>query len=284
MPRTILEDIVIQNFTEVDNIAFCQYTPIRFFEILHIEKGAGIITINSHKIKYAKNQIYILIPSDQYSLDIETSTTLSAVKFLYSFFNNRSEEEYSSQRKVWFKRIETILHTADRTSYLQLHSQTDESSLYALFKVLCNEYNDGKLRDEIVLQNTLHTILHIVSRNVNYISSEIASSKIQDIINYIHRYIHDSQKLSKRSIAKQFHLSENYISQYFKDKMSLSLKKYIINYKLKLAETRLRHTDLTTTEIAHDLGFTDSSHLDKTFLSHKGITVKAYKASIKTID
>lgn len=284
MPRTIFENIVIQKFEAATTLAFCQYTPIRFFEILHIEKGLGTIIINNHKVKYSDNQLFILIPSDQYNLEIEAPTTISAVKFLNNFFSNSSLNENESQRKEWFRRIETILHSANRTSHINLQFNTDESSLHSLFIVLCNEYNNENLKNEDVLKSTLHAILLIISRNVNFISSKMSSSKIQDIINYIHYNIHDSEKLTKKKLANQFHISENYIGQYFKSKMNIGLKKYILNYKLKLAETRLRYTDLTITEIAHELGFTDSSHLDKTFLTYKGVTAKTYKNSLKTID
>ncbi|WP_405206550.1 helix-turn-helix transcriptional regulator [Aquimarina sp. LLG6339-5] len=280
MPRTIFQNIVIQKFEEATSLAFCKYTPIRFFEILHIEKGTGTIIINNHKVRYGDNQLFILIPSDQYNLEIETPTTVSAIKFLNSFFSSSSLEENELQRKEWFRRIETILHSANRTSNLSLQFNTDQSSLNSLFTVLCNEYNDENLKNEVVLKSIMHTILHIISRNVNFISSKMSSSKIQDIINYIHSNIHDSEKLTKKELANQFHISENYISQYFKNKMNIGLKKYILNYKLKLAETRLKYTDLTVTEISQELGFTDSSHLDKTFLSYKGITAKKYKASL----
>lgn len=284
MPRTIFENIVIQKFESATSLAFCQYTPIRFFEILHFEKGSGTIIINNHKVKYNNNQLFILIPNDQYNVEIETPTTVSAVKFLNSFFSNSSFNENDSQRKEWFRRIETILHNANRTSHINLQFNTDKSSLHSLFTVLCNEYNDENLKNEVVLKSTLHTILHIISRNVNFISSKMSSSKIQDIINYINYNIHNSEKLTKKELANQFHISENYISQYFKNKMNIGLKKYILNYKLKLAETRLKYTDLTVTEIAQELGFTDSSHLDKTFLTYKGITAKTYKNSLKIID
>ncbi|MEO0504899.1 MAG: helix-turn-helix domain-containing protein [Bacteroidota bacterium] len=282
MARTIFENIVIQKFEEATTLAFCQYTPIRFFEILYIEKGSGTIIINNHKVTYEDNQLYILIPSDQYNLEIETATTLSAIKFLYSFFNNASVNDNLTERKEWFKRIETILHSANRTSHLNIHYNVDQSSLHALFTVLCNEYNEENLKNEVVLKSTLHTILHIISRNVSFVSSKMASSKIQDIINYIHYNIYDTERLTTKELAKQFYISENYISQYFKSKMNIGLKKYILNYKLKLAETRLKYTDLTITEIAQELGFTDSSHLDKTFLSYKGITAKAYQNSLQT--
>ena len=282
MPRTIFENIVIQKFEEATSLAFCQYTAIRFFEILHIKKGSGTIIINNHRVKYSDNQLFILIPSDQYTVEIETPTTVAAIKFLNSFFSNSGLNDNDTQRKEWFRRIETILHSANRTSHLKLQFNTDESSLYALFTVLCNEYNDDSLKNETVLKSTLHTILHIISRNVNFISSEVSSSKIQDIVNYIHYNIHNPEKLTKKELANQFHISENYISQYFKSKMTIGLKKYILNYKLKLAETRLKYTDLTITEIAQALGFTDSSHLDKTFKTYKGITANSYKNSLKT--
>lgn len=281
MPRTIFENIVIQKFKEVTALAFCQYTPIRFFEILFIEKGSGTLIINNHRVTYNANQIFIFIPSDQYNFEIETSTTVSAVKFLNSFFGDMLADENRAQRKQWFKKIETILHGANRTSHLNFQSKTDESSILSLFTVLCNEYNDENLKSETILKSTLHSILHMISRNVGFVSTDITDSRIQSILNYIHYHVHDSEKLSKKELSNQFHISENYISQYFKSKMGIGLKKYILNYKLKLAETRLKYTNSTISEIAHELGFTDSSHLDKTFMVYKGMTAKNYQANLK---
>ncbi|MFS4447590.1 AraC family transcriptional regulator [Maribacter sp. 2307UL18-2] len=281
MPRTIFENIVIKKFEEVTALAFCQYTPIRFFEILFIEKGSGTLIINNHRVNYDDNQIFILIPGDQYNFEIETPTTVSAVKFLNSFFGDMLSDENKAERKQWFKKIETILHGADRTAHLDFHSKTDESSILSLFRVLCNEYNDESLKSETILKSALHSILHIISRNVGFVSTDSEDSRIQGIINYIHYHVHDSEKLSKKELSNQFHISENYISQYFKDKMGIGLKKYILHYKLKLAETRLKYTNSTVSEIAHELGFTDSSHLDKTFVVYKGMTAKSYQAHLK---
>lgn len=280
MPRTIFKNIVIQKFEEVTSLASCQYMPIRFFEILFFENGSGTLIINNHRVAYKANQIFILIPNDKYNVEIDTPTSVSAVKFLNSFFSHTLLDTDRLQRNEWFKKIEIILHGVNRTAHLTLQSETDECSIHALFTVLCNEYNDARLKSEIVLRSTLHSILHIISRNVSFVSSKGIDSKIQDIINHIHYHIHNPDMLTKHALANQFHISENYISQYFKNKMDIGLKKYILNYKLKLAETRLRYTNLTVTEIAIELGFTDSSHLDKTFIAYKGITAGAYKSSL----
>ncbi|WP_109829293.1 helix-turn-helix domain-containing protein [Reichenbachiella versicolor] len=272
MPRAIFEDIVIQNFDQITAIASCQYTPIRFFEILLFEEGNGWLKINDQTVAYHKHQIFTLIPDDKYNLEIEKPTTVTAIKFLNSFFTNFSLYDQNSQQKEWFKKIENILHSANRTSSLNIKSETDTDSMLALFKVLRNEYNDKSLNSEVILKTTLHAILHIVSRNVNATSSKTASSKIQDIINFIHLHIDDPSKLSAKSLADEFSISETYISQYFKKQMGMSIKKYILNHRVKLAETRLKYTDLTVSEIASELGFTDSSHLDKTLFSYTGVT------------
>lgn len=281
MPRTIFENIVIQHYENSTSIGVCQYTPIRFFEILFIESGSGTININGHTMPYGDNQLFIFIPNDKYNFEIETPTTVSAIKFLNSYFTNSVIDSNRNQQKEWFKKIETILHSANRTSHISITSTVDESTILSLFKVLCNEYNNKNVKSETILKNTLHSLLHIIVRNVNYVATSANTSKIQDIVNYIHQHIYDTDALSNKNMASQFNVSENYIGQYFKKQMGISLKKYILNYKIKLAETRLKHTDLTYTEIALELGFTDSSHLDKTFLSYKGITPSNYRSSNK---
>ncbi|OJJ17023.1 hypothetical protein BKI52_30365 [marine bacterium AO1-C] len=284
MPRVIFEHVVVQHFVNATSLPFCKYTSIRFFEILLIEKGSGLLKINNHYVPYSENQIFVLIPNDKYTFEIETPTTISAIKFLNSFFAELSSNSDQLPRKDWFKKIEEILYSTSRTAHLQLQSDAEESSMRSLFTVLCNEYSDKSLNSEVVLKATLHAMLNIVSRNMSYISAKGTESKIQDIIDYIHHHIHDAEKLSRKTLASTFYFSENYISEFFKREMGISLKKYILNYKLKLVETRLKYTNLTVSEIAHELGFTDSSHLAKTFQAYKGMSVGNYRASAQNTD
>ncbi|CAL2090429.1 AraC family transcriptional regulator [Tenacibaculum sp. 190524A05c] len=281
MPRTIFENMVIQKFVDKTSIGFCQYTAIRFFEILFIEKGNGKLNINGHNITYGDNQIFVFIPNDKYNFEIETPTTVTAIKFLNNFFTNFSTDDDVVQQKEWFKKIETILYSTNRVNNIKLSSDTERNSLLALFTVIFNEFTNNELKNELILKATLQSILHIISRNVNHEVLQSESSKIQQIINYIHYNIHDAALISNQAIASEFNISKNYIGQFFKKQMGMSIKKYILNHKLKLAETRLKYTDYTLSEIALELGFTDSSHLDKTFISYKGVTASNYKLQLK---
>jgi AraC-like DNA-binding protein len=79
-------------------------------------------------------------------------------------------------------------------------------------------------------------------------------------------------------IAAHFHKTKDYLSLYFKKQTGENLKDFIINYKLELIKTRLSYSNRTISEIAAELGFTDESHLNKTFKKKFGVTASKYRA------
>ncbi|PKB44405.1 AraC-like DNA-binding protein [Cellulophaga sp. RHA19] len=286
MARTIIENIVIAKYQEQTFFEFCKYTTIRFFEIVYFEKGSGTIKINGKTVNYSANSFFVFIPDDIYIVNPETATTTVAIKFLKSFFKNTSSQNETLPVNNWFRKIEEILNSeSHELREMQFETEADRSHLVALVNMVATEYLNKQSFDIFIIQNSLSVILHLIARNIQFINTsesvkEVKSSKIQQIINYIHSNIYNSELLSTKSLAEEFHMADNYISEYFKKHTDVSLKKYIINYKLKLVETRLKYTDLQYSEIAMELGFTDSSHLNKTFQTYKGMTIGAYKSSI----
>lgn len=286
MARTILENIVIQQYKEQSFFSFCEYTSIRFFEILYFEKGgSGSIKINGKTVSYGSNSFFVFVPDDIYIVEPETATSTIAIKFLKSFFRNTNSQNQELPVNDWFRKIEEILNSeSHQLREMQFETTSDRAHLVSLVNMVATEYLNTQTHDIFIIQNSLSVILHLIARNIQYVNASevkaIKSSKIQQIINYIHSNIYNPELLTTKSLANEFHMADNYISEYFKKHTDVSLKKYIINYKLKLVETRLKYTDAQDSEIALDLGFTDSSHLNKTFKTYKGISLSAYKASL----
>ncbi|WP_340158893.1 AraC family ligand binding domain-containing protein [uncultured Maribacter sp.] len=71
MPRTIIENIVIQEYKDQTFFEFCKYTTIRFFEIVYFEKGSGTIKINGKTVNYSANSIFVFVPDDIYIVNPE---------------------------------------------------------------------------------------------------------------------------------------------------------------------------------------------------------------------
>jgi len=286
MPRTIIENIVIQEYKEQTFFEFCKYTTIRFFEIVYFEKGTGTIKINGKTVNYSANSIFVFVPDDIYIVNPESATTTVAIKFLKSFFRGDTPQNANLPINDWFRKIEGILNSeSHQLREMRFETESDKIHLISLIKMVAAENDKKKSYDLFIIQNSLSVILHLIARNIQFLNADMStkiveSSKIQQIINFIHANIYNSELLTTKNLAEEFHMADNYISEYFKKHTDVSLKKYILNYKLKLVETRLKYTDLQFSEIAMELGFTDSSHLNKTFQSYKGMTIGAYKASI----
>ncbi|WP_400073295.1 AraC family transcriptional regulator [Zobellia russellii] len=286
MPRTIIENIVIQEYKDQTFFEFCKYTTIRFFEIVYFEKGNGTIKINGKTVNYSANSIFVFVPDDIYIVNPESETTTIAIKFLKSFFRGDAPQNANLPVNDWFRKIEGILNSeSHQLREMRFETESDKIHLLSLIKMVAAENDKKKSYDLFIIQNSLSVILHLIARNIQFLNADMStkiveSSKIQQIINFIHANIYNPELLTTKNLAEEFHMADNYISEYFKKHTDVSLKKYILNYKLKLVETRLKYTDLQFSEIAMELGFTDSSHLNKTFQSYKGMTIGAYKASI----
>ncbi len=96
-------------------------------------------------------------------------------------------------------------------------------------------------------------------------------------------YIRDncSDEISNTEIGAIFGYHPFYISNVLKDTKGMTLRQYIIAYRLKLSKRMLRETDKTTGEIAEACGFTDASYFTKTFKSTFGETPKEYRNKFK---
>ena len=64
----------------------------------------------------------------------------------------------------------------------------------------------------------------------------------------------------------------------------MSLKKYILNEKLKAAEELLIYSKYRYSDIAAILGFCSQSHLGKAFQEKNGMTLREYQLHWQNVD
>jgi AraC-like DNA-binding protein len=102
---------------------------------------------------------------------------------------------------------------------------------------------------------------------------------VENLDTYIRDNCHD--EISNTEIGAIFGYHPFYISNVLKDTKGMTLRQYIIAYRLKLSKRMLRETDKTTGEIAEACGFTDASYFTKTFKATFGETPKEYRNNFK---
>ena len=96
-------------------------------------------------------------------------------------------------------------------------------------------------------------------------------------------YIRENRRdeISNTEIGAVFGYHPFYVSNKLKEAKGVTLRQYIINYRMKLAKRLLELTDKSIGEIAEEAGFKDASYFTKSFKSSFGITPKEYRNQFK---
>ena len=102
---------------------------------------------------------------------------------------------------------------------------------------------------------------------------------VEELDSYIRDNVAD--EISNTEIGAVFGYHPFYVSRMLKDRKGMTLRQYIIAYRLKRAKKLLELTDKSAAEIAEECGFTDASYFAKIFKSNFGITPKEYRNSFK---
>jgi AraC-like DNA-binding protein len=280
----------IQNLFEPFQIEFVQteVCPIKahkhtFFELVYIMSGEGVYHINENKFDYSGENLFLVMPFDTHYTVVKNNTSFLFIRFNSIYLEAQKSKHEHSDLGTWIQKMEYIFQNSSNVLGCVINNPADKPLVRAVMDALKQEHENKQTLHKELVQQLINTLITIVARNISlHIQSttKAPQNTSLDIIHYIHSNIYHPEKLKAESIASHFNISLNYISEYFKKHTKENLQHYIINYKLSLAEIRLRHSDMRLNEIADELGFTDESHLTKIFKKYKGVTPSAFRKKL----
>ncbi len=253
-----------------------------FFELIYVVDGTGVQLVNKNKFSYRKGNLFLLTPQDRYSFEIGTTT-----QFFFLRFNEYYISTKSSKDKDAAERMEYILLNASHRPGCILKNKADKPLIASLIESVVNENNNRQLYYNKIIEQLVHTIITVVARNIALKLpkniKENTGETVLDLLHYIQQNIFEPKNLRAEKLSKYAGISLHYLGRYFKKQTGETMQQYIANYKLRLIETRLLHSDMRINEIAYELNFTDESHLNKAFKKHKGVSPSEFRKQLSTI-
>ena len=197
-------------------------------------------------------------------------------------------KEISLTEDTWYIQRGGLQQTGLRGSpapeYFYIHFDgvfKDSSSLGVRFLPV-----EGKFRRETVLpliqelracQNGVETagvyeniIFHYLLYELKKESGEQGNGLPFQIAEYISRNF--VKPLSLRELALQFGYCEDYIGRVFKKQYHTSIHKYLTRLRLQKARQLLLYTGKSISEIAFEVGFSETSLFYKSFFKEEGIS------------
>lgn len=273
--KSTLTPVVISNMDEIKvEICFSELDESQlkehdhtFFELVYILSGTGIQWINNNKFPYHDGHLFMITPGDIHSFDIHTTT-----KFVYIKFNDIyiHSAVFGTEN---IQRLEFILQHANHRPGCILRNQTDKLLVKPMIEAIIREYVNRNIYSSEIITQLINTIVIVVARNIAMFLpeqiNENSEEKSLNILQYIQSNICYPEKIKTKAISQHFGISPNYLGRYFKKQTNETMQQYILNYKMKMVESRLLHSEMRISEIVEELGFTDESHLNRLFKRYK---------------
>lgn len=98
---------------------------------------------------------------------------------------------------------------------------------------------------------------------------------VRQSIPFIHT--HFSEALSREDIARHVGISADYLTDCFRQELSITPMIYLRRYRIRQARELLETTNLSMTEVAFEVGFSESAHFSRLFQREVGMTPRAYR-------
>ena len=133
----------------------------------------------------------------------------------------------------------------------------------------------GQIRKKIILLQFIHELWKKGFIVENDTTGRNTVEK--EMISYIQQNY--TGKILLREFGEQFHLSEKYISRYFKEHFHITLSQYVTYLRLEHAKQMLQETDISVTEVAMQSGYQNISYFIRSFKKTYGVSPLKYRKS-----
>lgn len=135
-------------------------------------------------------------------------------------------------------------------------------------EITLNRYLCSAILSEVALQNQVYPA---------YGNKFLKEQLYQDICDYVFWHLAENLKVSQ--VANYFGYNEKYLTTFFKQRAGISLKQYILQIKMERAKASLSETTEPVSQIAFQLGFTDSHNFSNAFHKVTGLSPSEYRDS-----
>jgi YesN/AraC family two-component response regulator len=107
--------------------------------------------------------------------------------------------------------------------------------------------------------------------------SEEAQHLVRQAMGYIHQNY--AETISRRDIAQRIGITEDHLTFCFRQELGTTPIKYLQRYRINQAKHLLKASQQSITEIALNVGFSDSGYFSRIFRRETGMSPEAFRRS-----
>ncbi|ETN95495.1 hypothetical protein P278_12170 [Zhouia amylolytica AD3] len=251
-----------------------------FFELTFVIKGSGQHLLNESMVDYKQGDLFFLTPKDEHEFIVAEPSTFGIIKFTEQLFIEKASFATST---YWRKHLESVIFHSNIIAKSIICNEQDRKQLFGLYALIRDEFQMPQTYGRNVMTALFEALLIVLSRNLKATLKEAPPERMTDkdkvdaILTYVRQNVLKRELINTKAIASAFQMSPNYVGIYIKKHLGISLQQYIMETKMKMAESLLKQSNLNINEIAFKLGFVDAAHFSKAFQKYAGMNPSALK-------
>ena len=137
--------------------------------------------------------------------------------------------------------------------------------------------SDTKDLSNLYITNKLIELVICFLRSQTQLSLQPAAKEGDPSQIFLYLYSHLNEKITLAGLSKLFFMSESAISSYITSTTGLSFFDLLSEMRVGKTINYLLYTDFTLEELAEILGFVDSAHISKVFLTRIGMNANEFR-------
>ncbi len=244
-----------------------------FYHIVLFTAGGGFHTVDFQRFPVRKGQVYFMIPGQVHSWSFEGDVDGYVINFSENLFKS------FLQRDQYLEQF-SFLRGVAKDSVLQLSKKTFDSSLTAV-KQIETEVGAKQTFGLDMVRSLLLSLLITIARD-SAGDGQGAVPQQRQLVLYNFRKLVDqyfAEKRLPRDYAEMLYVTPNHLNALCNDLLGKPAGEVIRDRILLEVKRLLINAEITISEIAYKLNFSDSAHLSKFFKKHTGVTPEEFRKS-----
>ena len=242
------------------------------FEIIYVRSGFLTVSISGESYIGKTGEAFVVSPGNLHLMGSQTGT-VDYYTFLFplKYISFRTDDMLDEKLLEPLNSGHLMICPRVKDTAKELCEQLIE--IYEAKKDESESKITTQVRTKIIL---LQFILEMWKKGFVIENDTSGRNTVEkEMVSYIQQNF--TGKISLREFGEQFHLSEKYISRYFKEHFHITLSQYVTYLRLEHAKQLLQDTDIPVTDVAMQSGYQNVSYFIRSFQKAYAVSPLKYR-------
>ena len=242
------------------------------FEIIYVKSGFLTVSISGENYIGKTGDAFVVSPGNLHFMGSQTGN-VDYFTFLFplKYISFRTDDILDDKLLEPLNSGHLIINPEIEDTVKEQCEQLVE--IYGAKKEESQSKITAQIKTKIIL---LQFILELWKRGFIVENDTSGKNTVEkEMVSYIQQNF--TGKILLKEFGEQFHLSEKYISRYFKEHFHITISQYVTYLRLEHAKHLLQDTDIPVTEVAMQSGYQNVSYFIRSFKKMYGMSPLKYR-------